>query len=223
LQTDDILPKKDDITLIKRHDFNDYKHCGDVNCYFINREVEVRSHDDCRQCQQALQGDDEEEGLHPLSVSFTIEEHAVDQGVESHLQQEIDFGECPEDKNQVIGRRKYVVIAMDGEGVEVAERGKEQTSEDDDEQLEALLAAGLGHNGHALMGGGEEVLDLTGEEATNAGIGDDGQQEGAQQEQRDDIVATHAVGHGVARGAEAPTLQFRVKEGVSREESLLIV
>ena len=67
------------------------------------------------------------------------------------------------------------------EGIEIIERGKEDAGEEDDEPLEAHLGERVPDGGGAIEGRTEEVLDLTGEETSDIGIGNE-RQDGERQQ-----------------------------------------
>lgn len=187
------------------------------------RNIEIWTHENGGVCQEAFQGDKEQKGPDPLSVSFTIEEHPIDERVQPHLQQNIEQEDGAEDGYQVVLRVENIGVADIVEGIEIIERGEEDAGEEDDEPLEAHLGERLPDGGGAIEGRTEEVLDLTGEETSDIGIGNERQDGERQQERGEGIVGAHAIRDGLACHASTPCGQFRVKEGVFRKESLLIV
>ena len=158
-----------------------------------------------------------------MFISFTVKEHPVDDGIERHLDKKVHQEDSQEYQDEVVRRVENIGIAVIVQRVEVIERGKQQRGQKDNEQLEACLVDRLRCGGRRIVLHIEEALGLTGKEATNVGVGNNSHHKEHQQNHSDGIVATNSIGNGVAHRTVTTTLQFRMKEGIFRKESLLIV
>ena len=217
-----LLSEKHEIELVKGEHFEQNNDNWDADEDELGRQAEVglQQHEG-EECH-ALDGEEEQVGLHPSLHALAVEEHAARQPVECGLQQ----GAGPDGAG--VERDDPVVVGAEGVGdealgVEEVGQCQEQAGLHGEEELEAQLLGGLGDGGGVLALHAEEGLGLAQDEVARVGERHGHQYEAGQQERRDEVVAREVVGHGVARHARPPSEQLGVEAGLAVEVGLAVV
>ena len=161
-------------------------------------QIEVCLQDDSRKQQHTFNGGNEEKGLYPLSVSFTVKEDIVDDGVHQASEEEIAHNQCQENGYQVVLGLKDKGVAKTVEGIEVEQQRQHDAGQQHQEALETQLVGCFHHLRRSFTMQVEEALGLPDDESAGVGEGDDGHDETGEQQRRDDVVAVDAVGNRVA-------------------------